>query len=263
MTWLQQVLSVVHLEAYKGVRQKSTKILSVLYIISLVALIGFFWLGANQFNLAALNTRQIMEISLKWTMGILLPFSAIYLTASSFQKEFTQGTIKNLMLLPISKSALFSGKVASVGAVVALLLGAQFILSAILSLIILVPGGIFESGVIAGYLSGIFSGLLAYLGAFIALLLIVFLSSGVSLVAKNMGLVLVISYLGYVIFGLLGLWWPRLSLISVNSILGDYGNILRELSVTQLFVVMAYYTIGACAGYFLFEKKEAMVCPFE
>ncbi len=263
MSWSNQVSAVIRLEVFKWTKQKSSKIILGVFAVSLALLIAVFWLGATRLNLMALSTRQLMAASLSWTMSMLLPFAAVYLTASSFQKEFTQGTIKNLLLLPITRSALYWGKVSGVAVAMGAMLLVQFVISGVFSLVVAVMSQGFTQIAFANFTGGALDAILRFGGAAAILGLIILVSSGVALTLKNMGLVLLLSYLGYMGMGLLGFWIPRFSLISIVSVIGDYSNILRQISISQLFVLIAYYTIGACVGYFLFEKKEAMVCPFE
>ena len=236
------------IELSKILGKKSTKILMIIYAVMLAGLLGIYTYGEAGLNLSIYNSGQFVLSSLKTMMALILPFIVLYLSSSTFVSEFKNNTIKNLFLLPVKKYEIYAAKLLSVQTIIAALLGIQLIISMIF--------GTFIDGFAFSM-----STLTSYFGAFIILGLINVLSSLLSMFLNTTGMVVIVSYIGFIALNVLGYMVPQLQIISISHMMGQYQMIFS--SFTLLLSVVAYYILLTIIGYQLFEKKEAMICQSE
>lgn len=236
------------IELSKLLSKKSTKTLMVIYSVILLGILGVYTYGEFGLNLSIYNSGQFVTASLNTMMAVVLPFIVLYLSSQSFVTEFKDNTFKNLFLLPVKKSSIYLSKLLSVQAVIAMILGSQFILTSLVGILV---DGFSLSLVPVTY----------YLGAFLVLGLINMLSSLLSMIFNSTGIILIVSYFGFLGLNILGYVVPKIKMISISHMLGGYQMILTSL--TLLLSVIAYYILLYIAGYQLFEKKEAIVCQSE
>ena len=246
-------MNVLKIELMKLYRRKSTKVLLVIYGLMMVALSLVYVLGEKRFGVSLFNQGQFMTASLQLVMAFILPFLTLMVTSTSFALDFSSGTIKNMFLLPVEKKDVFMGKILASQSLIGALLGIQLVYSAVFAFLI---DGSFSLGVLA-------TGFLAYMGAFVILGLVTIIAAALSLLFKSTGLILLVSYLAYVVSGVVVLYLPRLQAISMNEILGSYEAILTSGQVRLLLPILAYYILFGIGGLLLFEKKEAVVCQYE
>ena len=79
---------------------------------------------------------EFIKASLSVTMSMILPFITLYISSTSFALDFSNGTIKNMFLLPVNKSSIYLGKILSVQTLIAVLLSVQFFYSMLFGLIL-------------------------------------------------------------------------------------------------------------------------------
>ncbi len=236
------------IELSKILGKKSTKILMIIYAVMLAGLLGIYTYGEAGLNLSIYNSGQFVLSSLKAMMALILPFIVLYLSSSTFVSDFKNNTIKNLFLLPVKKYEIYAAKLLSVQTIIAALLVIQLIISMIF--------GTFIDGFAFSM-----STLTSYFGAFIILGLINVLSSLLSMFLNTTGMVVIVSYIGFIALNVLGYIVPQLQIISISHMMGQYQMIFS--SFTLLLSVVAYYILLTIIGYQLFEKKEAMICQSE
>lgn len=236
------------IELTKLMDKKSTKVLMIVYTVFLVGLLGLYSYGEIGLNISLFNSGQFVLSSLNMMMAVILPFIVLYLSSSSFVTEFKNNTIKNMFLLPVKKMDIYLSKLLSVQTIIGVLLMIQLILT-------LIAGTIIDGFAIS------MTTLVTYLGAFLMLGLINVLSSILAMFLSTTGMVIIISYVGFIALNVGGYVFPALRNISISHMLGQYQMIFS--SSTLLLSVVAYYILLTIIGYQLFEKKEAIICQSE
>lgn len=244
-------MNLILVEWQKLFKKKSTKVLLVIYAVSLMVMMFAYGYGEGALNLSILNSGQFTTTTLGLFMGFLLPFMTIYIASQNMIEAYDKQTIKNMYLMPIKKSNLFIAKIMGIQVFVGLLLVIQLVLTSLY--------GIIFDGLMTTTM--IMTILIHYLGAFLILGLINIFSHVMSLVLKSTGIVLLVSYLTYMGAGILGFFVPRLKVILPGTMISNYAFLFT--SVTLLLSVLAYYIILYIVGYQLFEKKEVMICQSE
>jgi len=78
---------------------------------------------------------------------------------------------------------------------------------------------------------------------------------------NSSGMIIIVSYIGFMVLNVLGIIIPKIQVISLGHIMGQYQMLFSSL--TLLLSVVAYYILFSVIGYQLFEKKEAMICQSE
>ncbi len=242
-----------HMEWIKLFKRKSSRVLMGLYGLIVLALGAMYLLGESNLGVNLFTGGQFMGASLTFTMGLMLPFIALYLSSTSFALDFGKGTIKNMFLLPLRKDQIFLGKLLAVQSLLGILLVVQFTISLVL--------GLFLEGWMGFGILG--SQLLVYGGAFLALGLLNLLAALVSLMVSSSGLAILISYVALVAMNLLDNFVPRLRVISLPTLLAQYDMVMSRVQVGQLLSFVAYYILLFMVGYLLFEKKDEGSCQFE
>lgn len=220
----------------------------ILYAVLLAGLLGLYGYGELGLNLSIFNSGQFVLSSLNMMMAMILPFIVLYLSSSSFVSEFKSNTIKNMFLLPVKKYEIYLAKLLSVQT----LLGAMLMVQLIISIVFgsLIDGFAFS---LATFTS--------YLGAFLILGLVNLLGSVLAMFLSTTGMVIIVSYIGFISLNVLGYVVPTLRSISISHMLGQYQMVFG--SITLLLSVVAYYILLTIIGYQLFEKKEAILCQSE
>jgi len=246
-------MTIFKLEWTKLFKKKNTKILIGLYSIILMVMTGLYLFGEKNLGLSIYNESQFIKATLSATMAFILPFIALYLSSTNIINDFSNHTIKNLMLLPINKSKLFVGKLMSIQALIGLLLAIQFAFTMIVGF--LLDGG-FSFGILISLLG-------QYLGAFIILGLVNLSGVLLGLLLNSSGLTIVVGYVLFIGMKMLSAYSGIIKLISPTTIISNYGNILSGASWTLLLSVVSYYIILFIVSSQLFEKKEVQPCQSE
>lgn len=246
-------MTAYRIEWIKLFKRKSSRILMGLYGLIVLALGIMYMMGESVMAVNLFNGGQFMGASLGFTMGLMLPFIALYLSSTSFALDFSQGTIKNMFLLPLKKDQIFLGKLLAVQSILGILVVIQFSFSLIV--------GLFLDGWMGFGVLG--TQILVYGGAFLALGLLNLLAALVSLMVSSSGLAILISYVALVAMNLLDNFVPRLRVISLPTLLAQYDVVISRLQVAQLLSFVAYYILLFMVGYLLFEKKDEGSCQFE
>lgn len=244
-------MKLLKIEINKLMAKKSTRTLLIVYLVAFIGLIGLYVFGEVNLGLSIFNQGQFQLASLSLMMSVLLPIVVIYASSNTFASEYADQSIKNMLLLPVSKTTLYLGKVLSVQVFIAALLLVQFILSSVVGLII--DGG-YSLEVLA-------LGMSRYLSAFITLGLLNLMAGMLALIINSSAVVMLVSILGYFGLNMIGYIVPRIKIILPSYLLGQYDMMFR--SFTVLLSILAYYIIFYITGYLLFEKKEAMICQSE
>jgi len=242
----------VKIELFKLLKMKSTKVFFSIYAFVLVGLCLLYLTVENGYGLDLYYNSGFVSASLRVMMGFLLPLLAVFLAATVQGLDYSRGTIKNMFLLPqprtnILKDKLVAGYILVGGA----LLGQFFITLGI---------SVFQDGITVG---GGVRAFLDYGGAFLVLNLIYMYATLIIMLVKSTGLTLLITYLSYLLFGILGHYLPIIKTISLPTLISSYGQLLFDGQIIKLLSIVAYYIIFLVAGLGLFEKKEEHLCQFE
>lgn len=246
-------MTIFKLEWTKLFKKKNTKVLIGLYGAILFVLTGMYLYGESALGLSIYNESQFVKASLATTMGFILPFIALYLSSTNIMNDFSNHTIKNLMLLPIEKSKLFIGKIMSIQALIGLLLSIQLVFTLMVSL--LLDGGF--------SLTVFMSLILTYTGAFLILGLINLFGVLLGLVLNSSGLTIVIGYVSFIGLKIFTSYSGALKAISPTTLISNYNHIISVSSWTLLLSLVSYYIILFIVTSQLFEKKEVQPCQSE
>lgn len=245
-------MNLLKVELTKLTKKTNTKVFLIIYGVIFLAIALIYVMAENMLDLSFYSGTQFVGASLNTMMAFMLPLLTIFFAGSSESLDFTRGTMKNMYLLPISRSKLFISKLGAVQVIVGSVLGIQFVFSILISFIV---DGFTFVGVTPLFLD--------YLGAFLVLGLVNILGNVLSLIFKNTGLTVIIAYIGYVGLRLLTMYIPSLDAISLATVIDNYKNILDVSTINMLLSTVAYYIILFIVGLLLFEKKEESLCQFE
>lgn len=240
-------------EWMKLYKRKSVKVLLAIYGALVVAMSLIYVLGEQKLGLSLYTESQFITSSLGTVMTFILPFIALYVSTASFGLEFSKGTFKNMLLMPVSKSSLYINKLMAVISLLGGMLIMQLVYSLAFSLIL--DGG-FTMTILMGVLG-------EYLGAFLILGLIAGAGALMAMFITSTGLAVFIGYLIYMGIGILNLYLPVIKPVSLTNIMSTYNHLLSGGFGIQLLSVIAYYIIILTTGLMLFEQKEEDTCLYE
>lgn len=246
-------MKLIRIELKKLYKRRSVRVLLGIYTAMMVILTLFYVIGEKRMGLTVYTEGQFITACLDMVMAMILPFIAIYIAAGSFGLELSKGTLKNMMLLPISKSQLYLSKLAAVLILLAMLLAGQLLYSSVMSLLL-------DGPMTIGLL---LSGLVSYLGAFLVVAVAGMSGALLSMMISSTGLSVLVGYLVYILLGILNIYMPSLRPISLSHILSQYNYLFTSGHVIQLLSVWAYYIIIVGSGILLFDKKEESLCLYE
>ncbi|MBN2793791.1 MAG: ABC transporter permease [Clostridia bacterium] len=234
-------------------KKKSIKVLIGLYGLMLIGLTFLYVYSETFGGLMLFNKGQFVSSSLKLMMTLVLPLVSLFMASSLFGSELQQGTIKNMLLLPIEKTQIFIYKIIAIIGLLFGILSLQFVYSTIISIIF--------DGWISFRLLG--SCLLSYFGALLVLGLIASIGAVLTLIIKSNGLALLLGYFSYIVLGVLNIYFPILRPISLPTIMDQYHHLLFSGYLIQLLSIVAYYIMILSAGILIFDKKDDELCQFE
>jgi len=247
-------MNILKLEWFKLYKRKSTKVLMIIYSSVLILQSFFYYYSEQSLGMNLFSAGQFTISSLKIMMAFILPFICLYIASNSFAQDLGRGTIKNMLLLPVSKGHLFYGKLVGVQCLIGVLLSIQFVYTMTVGLVM--DGGV--SFVVVGSYLG------HYLGAFLILGLVNSLGALYYLLFSSAGLALLMTYLTYMAMTIAGIYIPQIKVISLGRIIQSYGTLLTQYNSTLLLSVIAYYILLITAGTFLFESKATkQIIEFE
>jgi len=245
-------MHILKVELIKLLRKRSTQVFLVLYGLIVIGGSLVYILAESRFDLTVYSGVQFVGASLGTMMAFLLPLMTIYFAGSSQGIDFSRGTMKNMYLLPISRTKLFINKLLSVQVIIGGVMIMQFVVTLIVSMIV--------DGFTLVSLGAI---LMDYVGAFLILGLVNIIGNILSLLVKNVGLAVILAYVGYIGIGLLTIYVPSLRSISITNLINNYSNFLDSGAIAMLLSMVAYYIILFITGLLLFEKKEESLCQFD
>ena len=245
-------MKMLKVELMKLMKTLNTKIFIGIYGLIFFGLTFFYVVAEKVFGFSIYTDIQFVKASLSTMMLFLLPLLAIYFAGQSQAIDFMRGTMKNMYLLPISRTKIWLSKVVAVWVFIGVLLSGQFILSLLVSM--MVEGS---------RLDGLGRTIIQYLSAFVVLGLISLIGNMLALLFKNTGLSIIIAYAGYVGLGLLSIYFPIIKAVSITTIITNYHMLFNLNSLNVLLSTVAYYIIMMVVGLQLFEKKEESLCQFD
>jgi len=246
-------MSLFKVELLKLYKRKSVKVLLGIYGVIIFAMSMMYLVGEKSLGLTVYTEGQFLTASLSGVMAIILPFIALYISAASFGLELSKGTLKNMLLMPISKTEFYLTKIVAILSFMGLIISAQFAYSFIF-------GSIMDGGMALTVLG---SALLQYLGAFLTLGVVVIAGALLSMITTSTGLAVLLGYLAYIGSGILSAYFPAYKTISLSHILSDYKFIFTSSNIIMLLSIISYYIIILMVGMILFDKKEEGACLYE
>ena len=245
-------MDLLKVELSKLMKKRNTKVFLIIYSIIFFGLALVYVAAENMYNLSFYSGVQFVGASLSTMMAFMLPLLAIYFAGQSQAIDFTRGTMKNMYLLPISRSQIFVSKVLAVWGIIGAVLAGQFLFAILISFIV---DGFAVAGLVAIFLQ--------YLGAFFVLGLVNLVGNFLALLLKNTGLSVVLAYVAYVGLTILSVYVPVLKAVSITTVITGYHLIFNFAAINVLLSAVAYYIILFIAGLILFEKKEESLCQFD
>jgi ABC-type transport system involved in multi-copper enzyme maturation permease subunit len=224
---------------FQGSKLKILLALSFLIGVLFVLVGGSLGLNGN-LSLIALDLLSV----------VILPLFMVSLGSELMVSEWKDGTIKNMLKLPLSREMMYLGK-----------LFAGWIVGALIVLSLFVPtflGSLLLEG--TSVLSTLGASIAEYAGAVIFCGLLLILSNSISLWVGNSGVGLLLSVVLWIAMSVIGLFEPELSRFFVTS----YAEWIKPLlyrgdagaSLSMLLFMAAYYIIGTILGLIVFQRKE-------
>jgi len=193
---------------------------------------------------------NLSSIALELLLAVVLPLFMAALGSELMVGEFKDGTIKNVLRLPLSREFLYFGK-----------LFAGWIAAACVVLAVFVPtflGSLLLEGMPAWSSVGTNVGEAAAAVLFCGLLLV--LANAVSLWTGSAGTGLVVGVVLWIGMSVLGFLEPALGRFLVTSYADWAQPLLRGggagASISTLLFIIAYYMIGSILGLIAFQRKE-------
>jgi ABC-2 type transport system permease protein len=246
------MMGVLKVELTKLLKKASTRVFIILYTIILIGMSILYTVAEKIYDLSIYSGTQFVGASLGTMMAFLLPLMAVYLASSSQSIDFSRGTMKNMYLLPISRTKLFMSKIVAVQTILGSVIIVHFVITLIVSFIV---DGLTVVSIGAS--------LIDYLGAFLILGLINTIGTIIALLVNNTGLAVILAYVGYIGLGILTIYVPSISGISLTTLINNYANFFSAGAITMLLSTLAYYIILFITGLLIFEKKEESLCQFD
>ena len=103
-------MNLLKVELTKLLKKTSTQVFLILYAIIVLGGSAVYVIAESRFDLSIYSGVQFVGASLGSMMAFLLPLMTIYFAGSSQSIDFSRGTMKNMYLLPISRTELFISK---------------------------------------------------------------------------------------------------------------------------------------------------------
>jgi ABC-2 type transport system permease protein len=245
-------MELLIVELNKLIKKRNTKIFLSIYTVIFFGLALVYVSAEKMFNLSIYSGTQFVGASLSTMMAFMLPLLAIYFSGQSQAIDFTRGAMKNMYLLPISRTKIFVSKILAVWVIIGATLVGQFIFSLLISA--------FVDGV---ELTGFGRSMGQYLGAMVVLGLVGLIGNLLVLLLKNTGLSIIIAYAVYVGLSLVSVYVPMVKSISITTVISNYHMLFNFTGLNVLLSTLAYYIIVFIVGWLLFEKKEESLCQFD
>jgi ABC-2 type transport system permease protein len=233
-------------------KRKTIVLLVLSALITLVAAQGASSLQ-NRVGVTALGASDFPI----WVLGLftnyLLPLFIFMIAAESFAGEIADGTMKLVLLRPVTRFKVYIAKIAAIG---------LFILSELaVVLVASLAGNFFLGGGGAGLSGGLFRGIIAYSVALIPMLGLGILASFISLWMRSSSGALTVSILVYIACRLLPVAWPQVSRLLLVTYT-DWHLLWLGASagpgkiIMALLFILSNMIIFLAAGFYLFDKKE-------
>ncbi len=210
-------MELIKVEIKKLLKKKSTKVFLILYGIILAGITTVALVAELVFGLALYHGAGFIGAVLATMMGFLLPLMTIYLSSSSQALDMTRKTMKNMYLLPISRTKLYISKIAAVQFITAAVLGIQFV--------VVLAANLAINGT---DLAGLVGVAVDHIGAFLILGLVNIIGNALTLLVRNTGLVIILAYVGFVGLNLLAMYFPAVSTVAITTLLSGYAGCLKR-----------------------------------
>ncbi|MDR2903299.1 MAG: ABC transporter permease [Clostridiales bacterium] len=197
----------------------------------------------------SLDVPSMPQILLNMLCTVVLPLNIFMLGADLFANEIENGTIRAVLLRPISRFKIYLSKIAAIAGYVLLNLTATFLVIVIAKIV---------SG---GALPNLTELLLSYLLALVPMIVFAGMAAFVSLLLANSSMAMFCSLILYIVMQGVTLWDAQVGAVFFTSHLGWYKMFLG-LSIdyaTVLNIFFLFLSTGvlfAIGGYILFERRE-------
>jgi ABC-2 type transport system permease protein len=210
--------------------------------------IGLLDKSAN--GLVSLSASSMLLTLLTITTNFVLPLTIALAAADLFTAEQEKGTIKAVLLRPVSRIRVFTSKVLATFVYAVLFLSICFITS--------LTWGLVFDGILAINFTEV---LVAYIISFVPMLPLILYNTAISQLSKSASGTVIFSLCGYIIMLVIGTVFPNVNPMLFSTYLGWYklfiGAVLPLSSILNGTVLLAAYTLLLFAvGLWAFERKE-------
>lgn len=226
------------------------------YIILLLlqfslCLVGTLFISANVFSRFGINldVPSVPYILLNALASIVLPLIIFMLASDVFSNEIENGTMRSVLLRPISRLKIYLSKITAIGCYIFINLMLTFLIVIIVKLI---------SG---NTMADIFSLLVAYILSMAPMTVFITMASFVSLCLNNSSMAMFCNVILYIVMQGITLMSASLGAIFFTSHLGWYKMFLG-ISINYANVLNTFFLFLSCSillaigGYILLERKE-------
>lgn len=233
----------------------SKKKTAVLFVLTALITIFAAVLVSNfesRLGIIAVASSDFPIFVLNLFAGFFLPLFVCMVTADLFAGEMDERTLKISLLRPITRFKVYTAKLCTAGIYIIISLGFIFILSLILSFLLV--GG---NSVIMSLLKG----LTAYAAAAVPMLLIAVATAFMAQFFKSSSGVLTFSIFIFIAMKIMAVIFPQYSQFLITSyvdwhLLWSGGKILTNQILNLFMFMVSYSIIFLATGFYMFDRKE-------
>jgi len=226
------------------------------FIISAVIPVGIALLIAllhSKVGVLAVGTADFPIFILGLFTSLILPLFIFMWAADIFAGEVGEGSLKIVLIRPITRFNIYLGKIMALSLFAILLLAVILIFSLI--------SGIFLGGTGSEYLAGFTSGIKAYILAIVPMISLGITSAFIAQFFKSSSGALTTSILVYIAGKLLPIVYPVASKVLLFSytnwhVLWQGSSLAPERLLYAFLIMLSTSIILFTSGYYLFDIKE-------
>lgn len=227
----------------------------IIFIVSIIAIvIGQLVVLAvrNGFGLGVTGSSEFSILVLSVFNCTILPLFTALVAIDMFTGEFSQNTMKIILVRPVTRLKLFSAKITAIAFFILVNLVVVMVLSSL-------TGLLFNSSSANG--SMFLRVAASYLVSFVPMMMIALIIVFLACVFRSSAAVLFLGIILFIVSKVFSLVYPQFSSILVTSMLDWYklwiaANIPVFKILRQFLIMTGYGLMFFTAGYYMFDKKD-------
>ncbi len=203
-------------------------------------------LTGGVFRIGTFNMSMAM---LTFFINVYIPLMIFMAAGDLFPSELIDGSIKAVLMRPVSRFKVYLGKVSAIVMIALIYLFSLFMVTSIFE--IAFGGGAFS----------ILENLGAYMLDVVPLLILVLFAALINQVTKSSTLAMFISIILYVLLIIIGIFIPQMSGLLFTGYSQWHniwiGNMLPfGAMISKIGLLVGYGIVFMCSGYYIFDKRD-------